>query len=64
MGRALPSDCITGRVLLTVTAAMLVKIGKENVGLLALSISAQQWKGPYWDEKYNTLLFPVLPAFR
>lgn len=52
---------ITGLMLLTATAAMTVKMGEENV---ALTISAQQWKSPYWDVKCNTLLLPVLPPFR
>lgn len=43
---------------------MTVKMGKANVGLLALTIPAQQWKGPYWDVKCNTLLLPLLPPFR
>lgn len=35
---------VTGLMLLAITAAMTVK---ANVGLLALTISAQQWKCPY-----------------
>ena len=62
--KALPSGCVTGLMLLTVTAATTVKMGKENVGLLACTISAQQWKGPCRDVKCNTSLLPVLPPFR
>lgn len=61
--KLLPFDCISGLMLLPLTAAMTVKMGKENVGLLALANSAQQWKGPYWNVRCNTLLFPVLPPF-
>lgn len=51
-------------MLLTATADMTVKMGREDVGLLALTISVQQWKGLYWDVKYNILLLSVLLPFR
>lgn len=57
--KALPSGCHH-----RTHGCMTVKMGKANVGLLALTIPAQQWKGPYWDVKCNTLLLPLLPPFR
>lgn len=51
-------------MLLTATGALTVKMGKEDVGLLALTISVQQWKGSYWDVKCSISLLSVVLPFR